>query len=114
MMSKRLFAGLIAASAVVLSPTAFAGDDPTTAYSTPAAMVDSGLGDLPRYDGSTSPEAWVYMQPVARQDSGLGAMPAAENLHETWLYMQPAAKVDSGLGEQTAPARVADGGTRGI
>jgi hypothetical protein len=113
-MSKRLFAGLIAASAVVLSSAAVAGNDPTEAYMTPVPAVDSGLGDVPRYDGRMTPEMWVYMQPAARQDSGLGVMPTAENLHETWLYMQPAAKVDSGLGEQPVPARVADSGTRGI
>lgn len=113
-MSKRLFAGLVAASAIVLSPAAFAGDDPAEAYMKPAPGIDSGLGDMPRYDARVSPEIWVYMQPAARQDSGLGSMPTAENLHEPWLYMQPAAKIDSGLGEQAAPARVADIGTRGI
>jgi len=113
-MSKRLFAGLIAASAVVLSPTAFAGDDPTAAYMNPAPGIDSGLGDMPRYDARLSPEIWVHMQPAARQDSGLGTMPTAGNLHEPWLYMQPAAKIDSGLGGEAAPARVADIGTRGI
>ena len=113
-MSKRLLAGLIAASAIVLSPAAFAADDPTDAYMTPVPGIDSGLGEMPRYDGRVTPEIWVYMQPAARQDSGLGGMPAAENLHEPWLYMQPAAKIDSGLGEQAAPARVAGMGTRGI
>ena len=113
-MSKRLIAGLIAASAVVLSSAAVAGDDPTEAYMKPAPTVDNGLGEMPRYDGRTSPEAWVYMQPVSRQDSGLGAMSAADNVREPWMYMQPAAKIDSGLGAQPVPARVADSGARGI
>jgi hypothetical protein len=113
-MSKRLFAGLIAASAVVLSPAAFAGNDSLEAYMTPAQGMDNGLGGLPAYDSRMTPEMWVYMQPAERQDSGLGAMPAAEGLREPWFYMQPAAKIDSGLGEQLAPARVADSGTRGI
>ena len=112
-MSKRLFAGLIAASAVVLSSAALAAD-PNQAYMTPAQKTDSGVGDLPAYEGRMTPETWVYMQPAASQDDGLGAMPSAENLREPWFYMQPAAKIDSGLGEQPVAARVADRGTQGI
>jgi hypothetical protein len=108
-MSKRLFGGLAAASCLVLSAAAFAGEADTSVV--PAASIDSGLGELAPLQGSV--EVWLYAQPAPKQDSGLGDMPAAGDLKEVWMYMQPAPKVDSGLGDPAPRAMAAREGAGG-
>jgi hypothetical protein len=94
----RLLFRIVTGLALGLSAAAWAGET----VPTPAAKIDSGLGDLPHY--SQWREPWLYVTPAEKVDSGLGALPHHSEWREPWLYIQPAEKVDSGLGEITRSA----------
>jgi len=100
MARKQILALTVAVFAGVVGTPALAGDD-TLLTPTPAAKIDSGLGELPPV--SEMKEVWLYSQPAETQDNGLGSLPNVTEIREPWLYSQPAPKIDSGLGEITAP-----------
>jgi len=90
---------LLVGLALGLSTGAFAGDP----VPTPAAKIDSGLGELPHYSQWQNP--WRYASPAMKVDSGLGTLPPYAEWREPWVYSHPAEKIDSGLGEITSPPR---------
>jgi len=99
--ANKAFLRLLAGLALGLSTAAMADG----AVPTPAASIDSGLGDLPHY--SQWREPWLYAMPAEKVDSGLGTLPPYAEWREPWLYSQRAEKIDSGLGEITRRAATA-------
>lgn len=108
---------LVALAAAVLSLSASADPDrkaaaeQSTPFSTPAASIDNGLGELSPFSASTEAWVYVYAQPAEDLDSGLGSLPPYAEWQYAWVYATPAEKIDSGLGE-IRPITLSTGDTR--
>ena len=91
--ASRLCLSLVAGVALGLAMSAFAGDD----VPTPAAKIDSGLGELPRY--SQRQVELRYATPAEKIDSGLGALPPYAEWREPWLNSHPAERAEDRVDE---------------
>lgn len=96
---------LIVSAALALAASTAMAAEPGVDVFTPAAGLDSGLGELAPY--SEWKEPWVFALPAEKIDSGLGELPLFSEWREPWVFAMPAESIDSGLGE-IAPGALAD------